>query len=44
MRKKKYFKTNKDYFVFYNKFINQLKIYKIKITKDKKILLSYDIM
>lgn len=42
--RKIYFKTNEDYFRFYNKHKEHLKIYSLDYTKTMKIHLFYDIM
>ena len=38
---KKIFKTNKDYFIFYNKYKEKIKILKIKINKTS-ICINYE--
>ena len=38
------FNTNDEYFTFYNKYKEMLKIYTINFTKTMKIRLFYDIM
>ena len=38
------FNTNTDYFTFYNKYKDMIKIYSINFTKTMKIRLFYDIM
>lgn len=38
------FKTNKEYFDFFNKYKNQIEIYSLNFTKTMKIRLFYDIM
>ena len=42
--KKITFKTNEEYFKFYNQFKDNIKIYEVKLTKTMKIRLFYDIM
>ena len=38
------FKTNNDYFTFFNKYKERLIIYEINFTKTMQIRLFYDIM
>lgn len=42
--RRKYFKTNRDYFNFINKYKETLEIYELTFTKTRLIRLSYDIM
>ena len=42
--KRKYFRTNKDYFNFINKYKETLEIYELIFTKTRLIRLTYDIM
>ena len=42
--KKILFKENKDYFDFFNKYREQITIYKLDFTKKWKIRVFYDIM
>ena len=42
--KRKYFRSNKDYFEFINKYKNNIEIYELRFTKTRLIRLSYDIM
>lgn len=42
--KRKYFRSNKDYFEFINKYKEHIEIYELTFTKTRLIRLSYDIM
>lgn len=42
--KRKYFRSNNDYFEFINKYKNNIEIYELRFTKTRLIRLSYDIM
>lgn len=42
--RRKYFKTNRDYFNFINKYKETINIYELTYTKTRLIRLSYDIM
>ncbi len=42
--KRKYFRSNNDYFEFINKYKNDIEIYELTFTKTRLIRLSYDIM
>lgn len=42
--KKIYFKSNEDYFKFYNTHKEQIIVYSLNYTKTMKIRLFYDIM
>lgn len=42
--RRKYFRTNKSYFEFINKYKENIEIYELTFTKTRLIRLSYDIM
>lgn len=42
--KRKYFRSNKDYFEFINKYKETIEIHELTFTKTRLIRLSYDIM